>query len=41
MVPFLPSHKNRQQVVDLLTREEPRMIEMFRLQKEMKEEVLR
>lgn len=41
IVPFLPCHRNRQQVMELLVREEPRMIEMFRLQKAMKEEVMR
>lgn len=41
MVPLLPCHKNRQQVTELLQREEPKMIEMFRLQQQFKEEVIK
>jgi hypothetical protein len=41
MVPFLPCHRNRQQVADLMLREEGKMVEMYRLQQECKAEVLR
>lgn len=40
LIPQLPMHKSRQQFVQLLQREQPRMIEMFKLQQKFKEQVL-
>lgn len=40
MIPQMPNHKNRENILEMLKKEEPRMIEMFKLQKQIREEVL-
>ena len=40
MVPQLPFHHNRDAVLEIMIREEPRMIQMFRLQAQMRAEVM-
>jgi len=40
VIPQLPFHKNRAQILEMMQREEPRMIEMFKLHTKFKEEVL-
>ena len=40
LIPQIPFHKRRGQIMQMMQRDEPRMIEMFKLQKKFKEEVL-
>lgn len=40
LVPQLPFYKNREQIIQMMQRDEPRMIEMFRLQKTFRAEVM-
>lgn len=40
LIPQLPFHKNRAQILEMMQRDEPRMIEMFKMQKRFKEEAL-
>lgn len=37
MVPQIPSHPCRDNVISLMKRDEPKMIEMYKLQKKFKE----
>jgi hypothetical protein len=41
MTPQIPYHPQRKDIIELMAREEPRMIEMFKLQKQFKAEVLK
>ena len=40
LIPQLPFHKRRDQVLEMMKRDEPKMIEMFKLQKQFREEVM-
>ena len=40
LIPQLPSHKRREQILEMMKKDEPRMIEMYKLQKRFKEEVM-
>jgi hypothetical protein len=37
VVPHLPFHKNRSQILEMMQRDEPKMIEMFKLQQKFRE----
>lgn len=41
LIPQMPTHKNRQRVQEILQREQPRIIEMHKLQQQFREEVLK
>jgi len=36
----MPFHKNRHQILEMMQRDEPRMIEMFKLQKKFRAELM-
>lgn len=40
LVPQIPFHKNRAQILQMMQRDEPRMIEMFRLQAQFRKELM-
>ena len=40
LIPQLPFHKKRDQILEMMKRDEPRMIEMFKLQKKFKKEIM-
>jgi len=40
LIPQIPFHKRRAQIMEMMQKDEPRMIEMFKLQKRFKEEAM-